>query len=336
MNGTELETLDAAEIDVQAERDLFLSPVTRRRLAEARRPNTTRAYDRQWRDFLTWCNRHRRTPFVATGETLAEYVAHLCEEGLSPATIDQAIATVRVAHRIKGHNNTPPAHDARDVLKGYRRERADDGQANQRKAPPVLIPELRKMIETCDLATPRGLRDRLLLVLGLALMGRRSELVALNLGDVTETAEGLEVTIRASKTDRDARGETIAIPAGTHPLTNPVAAWREWVAVLAEHGETDGRLLRRIDRHGNIGASLSGNAVNVILKGLATAAELPNAELYTAHGLRAGGATVAYAAGVPVATIARHGRWDPKSPVVLGYIRAVDRWRDNAMRNVGL
>ncbi|MGI5293254.1 tyrosine-type recombinase/integrase, partial [Nonomuraea polychroma] len=69
---------------------------------------------------------------------------------------------------------------------------------------------------------------------------------------------------------------------------------------------------------------------------LAAAAELPNAKSYTAHSLRAGGATVAYAAGVPVSTIAKHGRWDPQSPVVLKYIRAVDRWRDNAMRNVGL
>ncbi|WP_431904405.1 hypothetical protein [Nonomuraea sp. bgisy101] len=43
-----------------------------------------------------------------------------------------------------------------------------------------------------------------------------------------------------------------------------------------------------------------------------------------------------HAAGVPVAVIAEHGRWAPASPVVLRYIRAVDRWRDNAMRNVGL
>jgi hypothetical protein len=52
--------------------------------------------------------------------------------------------------------------------------------------------------------------------------------------------------------------------------------------------------------------------------------------------LRAGGTTVAYAAGVPVSVIAAHGRWEKDSPVVLGYIRAVDRWRDNAMRDVGL
>ncbi|MEU8378654.1 hypothetical protein [Streptosporangium sp. NPDC048865] len=40
--------------------------------------------------------------------------------------------------------------------------------------------------------------------------------------------------------------------------------------------------------------------------------------------------------GVPVSVIAKHGRWAPASPVVLCYLRAVDRWRDNAMRSVGL
>ena len=59
---------------------------------------------------------------------------------------------------------------------------------------------LRRMVDASDPATVRGLRDRVALVLGLALMGRRSELVALDVDDVTETPDGLEVLIRASKT----------------------------------------------------------------------------------------------------------------------------------------
>ncbi|WP_198168345.1 pyridoxamine 5'-phosphate oxidase family protein [Herbidospora yilanensis] len=51
-------------------------------------------------------------------------------------------------------------------------------------------------------------------------------------------------------------------------------------------------------------------------------------------------ATVPKAAKVPALRhnpqIAAHGRWAPTSPVVLGYICAMDRWRDNVMRNVGL
>ncbi|WP_336213126.1 hypothetical protein [Nonomuraea sp. LPB2021202275-12-8] len=56
------------------------------------------------------------------------------------------------------------------------------------------------MVSARDLNTAIRRRDRLLLVLGLALMGRRSELVALTREDVREVADGLEVTIRTSKT----------------------------------------------------------------------------------------------------------------------------------------
>ncbi|GLX99599.1 hypothetical protein Hesp01_75490 [Herbidospora sp. NBRC 101105] len=203
------------------------------------------------------------------------------------------------------------------------------------------------MIDACDLTTVIGLRDRLLLVLGLALMGRRSELVALHRADVREVPDGLEVRIATSKTDKDSAGQIVAIPRGSHPLTDPVAAWQDWLQALdqaEQHGHDGasdaapggGRLLRRIDRHGTIGPSLTGESVNTIVGDLAVRAGVPNAETVTAHSLRAGGATVAYAAGVPVSVIAAHGRWAPNSPVVLGYIRAVDRWRDNAMRNVGL
>jgi integrase len=65
-------------------------------------------------------------------------------------------------------------------------------------------------------------------------------------------------------------------------------------------------------------------------------AGLPHPERYSAHSLRTGGATAAYQAGAPVSVIAAHGRWSPTSPVVLGYIRAVDRWADNPMKGVGL
>lgn len=336
--GSELAPVDVAELEdlPLGVADQHMSPGARRRMLEGINGNTARAYRRWWVEYLRWCNAEGRTPVPATPETLAEWVNALADEDLAPATIRQAMAVVRVAHREAGHRDEPDTRKALLVLRQYQRARAEDGRGGQRQAPPVTIPALRAMVEACDLTTAAGLRDRLALVFGLALMGRRSELCALDIRDVTETPEGLEITIRMSKTDQDARGETIAVPRGTHPLTNPVAAWREWVECLAAHGITSGRLLRSVDRHGNIGPSLTGNAVNEILRRLAAAAELANAEKYTAHSLRAGGATVAYAAGVPVSVIARHGRWKPDSPVVLRYIRAVDRWRDNAMKDVGL
>ncbi|MEV0584588.1 tyrosine-type recombinase/integrase [Nonomuraea sp. NPDC050310] len=317
-------------------RDYALSADTRRLIADGVPANTRRAYTRQWAAFTAWCAGHQRHSLPATGQTLAEYTAHLCARGQAPASIEQALAAVRTMHRLSGHTGQPATEAARLALRAYKRRRAESGGRAQREAPPITIDALRAMVSACDLSTTIGLRDRLLLVLGLALMGRRSELVALNRDDVREAADGLEVTIRTSKTDKESRGETIAIPRGTHPLTDPVTAWRDWLHALDQAECSAGRLLRRVNRHSGIGPSLGADAVNAIVRDLAVRAGVPSAHTVTAHSLRAGGATVAYAAGVPVAVIAKHGRWAPSSPVVLRYIRAVDRWRDNAMRNVGL
>ncbi|MGH3794358.1 MAG: tyrosine-type recombinase/integrase [Pseudonocardiaceae bacterium] len=315
--------------------DRAVSAGTRARILDAVPDNTRRAYTRQWDLFAGWCAAHGRAALPATGETLAEYVAALADAGRSPATIEQASAAIRTAHRTAGHHHQPDTRAARLVLRGHRRDRAESGR-RARQAPPVTIDALRAMVETCDPATVIGSRDRVVLVLGLAMMGRRSELAALNIDDVTETPDGIEVLIRASKTDQDAHGAVVAIPPGQHPDTDPVRLARSWLAVLAEHGITSGRLLRSVTRHGRIGASMSTVAIGDVVRATATRAGLAEAHRYSAHSLRAGGATSAYRAGTPVSVIAAHGRWSPNSPVVLSYVRAVDRWRDNAVRGIGL
>lgn len=317
------------------ERDTAVSERTRARIADAVAANTRRAYTRQWAAFAAWCAEHDRSALPATAETLAEYTGHLADTGKAPSTVEQALATIRTAHRSAGHLGQPDTRAARLVLRSHRRQRAAAGH-RAKKAPPVTIEALRAMVDTCDPATLRGLRDRVVLVLGLALMGRRSELVALDLDDVRETPEGLEILIRASKTDQDAEGVEVAIPFGQHADTCPVRLMRAWRAALAERGITTGRLLRSVNRHGHPGVRISTDAVEDIVRESAQAAGLDHAEDYSAHSLRAGGATSAYKAGAPVSVIAAHGRWAEGSPVVLGYVRAVDRWRDNPMRGVGL
>lgn len=326
---------DTPAVPVHTDADHAVSDRTRERIAAGVAANTTKAYGRQWTGFETWCAEHGRVPLPATAETAAEYVANLADAGQSPASIEQALAAIRTAHRAAGHRGVPDTTAARLVLRAHRRHRAETGQRT-RKAPPITIEALRSMVETCDSATLRGLRDRAVLVLGLAMMGRRSELVALHLDDVTETEDGLLVLVRASKTDQDAEGVEVALPYGQHADTCPVRVVRAWRAALAEHGITSGRLLRSVTRHGRLGLRMSTDAVADVVRERALAAGLPNAAQYSAHSLRAGGATSAYKAGAPVSVIAAHGRWSEGSPVVLGYVRATDRWRDNPMRGVGL
>ncbi|WP_261555538.1 site-specific integrase [Frankia tisae] len=329
----EVELLPAEIVPVDIDRTVSAS--TRERIEAAVPVNTKRAYARQWETFTAWCSTTGRTPLPATAETVAEYVSSMCDLDRAPATIDQAIAVIRRAHRDAGLEHQPDTAAARLVLRAYRRQRAESGQ-RPRQAPPAVIDVVRALVAASDPKTDVGLRDCAMIVLGFAMMGRRSELIALMISDVRETPDGLLVLVRSSKTDQDATGEEVAIPYGSNAATCPVRVVRSWLARLADHGIIDGPLLRSVNRHGQIGQGLSGGGANKIIRTAAQRANLPNAESITMHSLRAGGATSAYKAGAPISAITRQGRWAPGSPVVLGYIRAVDQWKDNPMAGVGL
>ncbi len=136
----------------------------------------------------------------------------------------------------------------------------------------------------------------MLLVLGVALLGRRSELAALRASDVAETDDGLRVVIRATGTD-PAADEIVEIPRGPHPGTDPVLVVRAWLAALAEHGVTltdpNVRLLRAVNKWGHLGVAISEDGINKAVRAAAERAGLPDAATYTAQSLRAGGAAAA-------------------------------------------
>ena len=156
--GAELTRLDrAGALTAPADADRFVSEQTRRRIIDAVPANTVRAYTRQWAAFTTWCATAGRTGLPATAATLTEYVAHLADAGHAPATIEQALAAIRTAHRTAGHAGQPDTEGARLVLRGRRRQRASAGQ-RARQATPVTIDTLRTMI--CLLYTSPSPRDR--------------------------------------------------------------------------------------------------------------------------------------------------------------------------------
>jgi hypothetical protein len=97
-------------------------------------------------------------------------------------------------------------------------------------------------------------RDRALLLLGCAMALRRSEFVAIDIANLQIVSEGARMTIRHSKTDEEAAGEMNGVVriASVLCLLAAVQAW------LSAAGITEGRLFRRINRHGHPGAALSG------------------------------------------------------------------------------
>lgn len=343
---SDLETVPRV-ISAPTEADFLLPPSARARIMASVAPNTKRAYEKAWADFGAWCRGAGRIAFPVTAETLAAYVDHLAlpPSPRSPASIERDVACIRRMHREAGFEGHPDLGLAKKALRGYRREWAKGG-GRARQATPVVITALRLMVATCDPATAVGARNRALAVLGFAMMGRRSELVALDIADLTEQPDGLDVLIRMSKTDQDARGEVVFVPYGEHEETCPVRTVRAWRSALAAQGVTSGALFRSVDQKDRIAGSaerpnctamrLTGKSVNSIVQRMALLAGLDAASGYGAHSLRAGGATAAYEAGQPVSAITDQGRWSRRSPTVLGYIRAVDKRKNNPMKGIGL
>lgn len=316
------------------EGELVLSAGARARIRDGVPANTRRAYAGAWSRFTTWCEDRGRRALPTSAETLAEYLSHLADQGRARATSAQAIAAIRTAHTAAGH--PPPETTAANlVLRAATREQTRTGR-RARQAPPVTVPVLHAMIEVLDLDTVAGRRDHALLVLGFTAFARRSEIAGWNIEDLVETEHGLEAWIREAKTDHTGEGQRADLPRGAHPDTDPVTVARRWLDTLAEHGITTGPLLRTVDRHGHLGGRLSGDAVSAIVHRVAVRAEVPRADEYTGHSLRAGAATAAFTAGAPIAGVTRAGRWADGSTAVGRYHRGVDRWRDHPLRGVGL
>jgi site-specific recombinase XerD len=295
-------------------------------VAASRAENTTRVYRTGWAQFTAWCDQHGVLALPASPKTVACYVADLAKVA-KPATIDLRLAAISAAHGAAGHDTPTKEEAVRLVRRGVRRTL---GTA-QRQVRPVTVPELRTMFQGLG-TDPGGCRDRALLLLGFAGALRRSELVGLDLADVTEGADGLTVHLRRSKTDQEGAGRTVGIPFGSNPVTCPVRAWRAWLELSSI---TEGAAFRPVDRHGHIGTTrLSGQAVALVLKRHAARAGLDPAEV-AGHSLRAGLATSAAAAGIPERVIAE--QTGHKGMAMLRrYIREGSLFRENAASAVGL
>jgi site-specific recombinase XerC len=240
--------------------DFEVPDATAALIAEAVPQNTALAYRSRWRSFEAWCTRAGRVALPATAQTVAVYLTHLAtERGLKATTVDAHLTAIRAVHRGAGAT-APDALTARKVIvAAQRREAARDGRYGPRKAVPVMATDLPAIIAACDDQTAAGLRDRAVVLLGFALLARRSELAALNLSDVELVpGEGVAVTIRSSKTDQSARGMIRRIHYAANERVCPVRAVMAWTTFLTARGITTGPLFTRIDRWGNVGPAAGG------------------------------------------------------------------------------
>jgi site-specific recombinase XerD len=288
--------------------------------------NTLRAYRADWNDFVGWSGRCGQESLPASAETVALYLADLAATR-KVATLTRRVAAISQAHQIACFESPTSSSKVRLVMAGIRRTK---GTAQAAKTP-VLIQDLRLMIDRLP-ETTIGVRDRALMLLGFAGAFRRSELVALDIGDLEFTRDGLVITVSRSKTDQEGAGRKVGIPYGSNPDTCPVRSVKDWIEKGAINS---GPLFRSINRHGRIANErLSAEAVAAVVKKYAALIGRAAAE-FGGHSLRSGLATSSAAAGASERAIMNQ-TGHRSLTTVRRYIRDGSLFRENATALVGL
>ena len=316
--------------------------------SKARGDGTRAAYGSAWKTYSAWCHGHGREPLAGDPAQLALYLTQRAEDGLAVSSIKVARAAIRDAHRLAGVPLDLDDPRLGLVMEGIARSK---GARPRRQAAPVMPELLRRLLAALpDPATPAAAapalaaRHRAMLLLGFGAALRRSEIVALTIGDIALVdGRGLTVLIRRAKGDQQGKGRTLAIWANhADPTFCTVAAMEGWLAyrqaatdctppspALPADAWRAGRpLFCGVASSGALsGQPMSDKIVTRILKHSAAAAGL-DAGRFSGHSLRRGLLTTAGDLQLPLIDLMRQSR-HKSVDTALGYIEAADIWRNN-------
>lgn len=373
-------------------------------LADARAGATRRNYDREWRRFTDYCQTRNLLALPAPADVVCDYLLsmentltdHPTKQGsghaYSVSAISLALAAIKFVHRT--HAGTAITPEAKAVGGGelplWAHPRVSDTMtairnryAAERRRPtapraPLSLADLTLMVETARTGAfswRRRLherRDTAVLLIGWSGAARRSEVMALQVGDIRYTPDRHAqarwvVDVATSKTDQAGDGQLKALPTGQHLVTCGPCAYVRWVACL-EAFERDGRaglirllaapdrhtrhactntaaseldstmpLFRGITRSAHLSTKAPGGQLvhQIVRRRLAAARPDLDITAYGAHSLRAGFVTEAFEQGHTPRDVMRqtgHKQMDS----VLRYGREKDIWTNNAATKIGM
>ena len=265
--------------------------------------HTVRALRSDLHVFASWCAERGLSPLPALAGTVAAYVDAMAD-ARAPATVRRYVSSIAAVHRALGEQS--PAEDP-EVRRALQRMRRRNG-CRQRQVQVLTWKLRRRLIEA---AGDRliDLRNRALLAVAYDAMLRRSELVALQVVDVTMDTKGsASLFVRRGKNDPDGGGATLYLHRDTVKL---VRAW------LASSGIASGRLFRSVRKDGAVGEALDESQVPRIFRAMAARAGLPAeiARRISGHSPRVGAAQDMIASGIGIPAIMQAGRWKSASMV---------------------
>lgn len=306
-----------------------LSAKSKRRLRHAKSANTIKAYDADWRDFVDWCAFHQTEALPAQPETIVNYVNDLADNAKAN-TVARRVTAISENHIAAGFDRDKnPAKDGlvRAAIAAIRREK---GTFQHGKAPILLetVHLLAGCFEECTDLT--GLRDKALLFLGFAGAFRRSELVNVQIEDLTFSPQGLIIFIPRAKGDQFGRGCTIAIPYAPDKEICAVRAVKKWIDASGLHS---GPLFRPFKKNHELrDIQMSDKSVALIVKKYVALAGLDPKD-FSGHSLRRGFATSAAQHDIDALSIMRQTRHKSEK-MVHRYIEQGNLFKENPLNKM--
>ena len=303
-----------------------LDPSAREAIRHARAPSTLAAYASDWRQFTAWCARIGRRGLPADPHDVANFLAEL---GAPPrpksvSKIQRSAAAIAYAHRIAGEPYNPRHPALLEVLEALRRKLGTAPRNQKRPLVEGLVARVCGPLGESLIDE----RDRAIVLLGFLSACRASNIVALDVEDATFTEQGVDLTLRRSKTDQTGAGFLVAVPAQPDARLCAARALRAWIEAA---GIVDGPLFRAIDRHGRVGDCLTVQDVRRMLRRRIERAglTLAGSKEFGSHSLRSGFCTSAAEAGRTIEQIMTqtgHKRADS----AIRYVRHANRYSHNA------
>lgn len=221
-------------------------------------------YAHNLRDFMGWYSQSGNR--ALNKAVVNQYKAYLLSLDLSPATINQRLSAIRRLAKESSDNGLMDFQLAQGIrnVEGVK-------SAGVRLGNWLTLEQAQSLLNSHDLSTLKGLRDRAILAVMLGGGLRRSEVASLQVSDIQQR-EGRWVIVDLM--GKGQRVRSVPIPSWTKQAID------EW---LSTSGITDGNLFRSVNKGDNIsGVSMTSQAIQDVVKASSKACGLD----VSAHDLR--------------------------------------------------
>lgn len=267
-------------------------------LALAYAPNTLRGWRADWRGWTQYCARVESPPLPVTLPTLRGFLFERIAAGRKRATLDRCLSTLSIVHRLIGLPSPMDSMEFKLMWRGMRREHL---RARQRQAKGLTMADLAVIVATLNPEVPRDVRDAAMLCTAFETMFRRSELISIQVHDLTIESDGSgRIFLAHSKTDQEGAGVLQYVTPSTVELLH------DWMNLA---GIAEGPIFRSCAHNRETyDKALSDRDVARIFKARALAAGL-DAALVSGHSTRVGATQDLMANNYSSAEIMRQGRW---------------------------